>query len=539
MASAQTVIPNAGQVLRDIPQAPLVPTPQTDPSQQVDAAIDSRSSKTARFAVKAIVLSGNKEVPTAPLQTLVEGAKGPAVSLEQLDAAARRITAYYRRKGYAVARAYLPEQDITAGTVTIAIVEGHIAGHVLNNRSSLSNERVSKYLGDIQDGDVVRSTRIERGLLLLQDTPGISASHATLQPGASPGTSELLIDVLPAAAIGGDVSLDNYGGRYVGEYRLSSDVSLANPLKIGDQLSATGLTSGKNLQYGRLAYQVPVGADGLRVGVAYFDLHYKLGKEFAALDAHGTARSATLYAGYPLIRSAAGNLSATTSLEDKHLDDDVGATSTASRKNIQVVGFALSGLWQDGFSGGGVNRFNLAWTLGHLGIQPASTRAIDAASAQTQGEYSKLSYALSRQQRLASETWLLASLTGQLSSKNLDSSEKFSLGGPTGVRAYPTDEATGDSGYTATLELRQLLRPGIQGALFYDMGSIETNKHPFDAKASNRRTLSGAGLGVNITMGKLEVRTSLAWRVSGGAPKSIPASAAKTPALEVLASLAL
>ena len=39
---------------------------------------------------------------------------------------------------------------------------------------------------------------------------------------------------------------------------------------------------------------------------------------------------------------------------------------------------------------------------------------------------------------------LLASLSAQMTQKNLDSSEEFLLGGPFGVRAYPVNEGRGD-----------------------------------------------------------------------------------------------
>jgi hemolysin activation/secretion protein len=73
------------------------------------------------------------------------------------------------------------------------------------------------------------------------------------------------------------------------------------------------LTSGRNLSFARLAYQLPVGSDGLKVGAAYSDIHYKLGKEFETLQAHGTATSASVFAAYPFIRSQFRNLNGTVS----------------------------------------------------------------------------------------------------------------------------------------------------------------------------------------------------------------------------------
>ena len=56
--------------------------------------------------------------------------------------------------------------------------------------------------------------------------------------------------------------------------------------------------------------------------------------------------------------------------------------------------------------------------------------------------------------------FLFSATAGQLADKNLDTAEKFYLGGPGGVRAYPQGEATGDQGYRLSGELR-LLVPGL------------------------------------------------------------------------------
>ncbi|MCY1165783.1 Heme/hemopexin transporter protein HuxB [compost metagenome] len=538
-AWAQTPpVPDAGQVLRDLRQASPVPQPQAAPLQRIEESPDLSQKGEARVLVKSVTITGNQEIPGSELQPLVTGLVGAEQSLSQLNAAARRITAYYRRQGFAVARAYLPAQDITDGVVTISVIEGRISSHRIANNSLLSDEAASAYVGQVRDGDVIRSDQIDRGLLLLQDTPGVSSSRATLQPGASVGTSELLIEVNPAAPYSGNVVLDNYGSRYTGEYRLAGSFNLASPLKIGDQLTFNALTSGPSLSFGRIAYQLPVGSDGLRLGVAYFDTHYRLGREFEALQANGTASSTSVFAAYPFIRSQMKNLSGTIVLEDKKLNDRVDSTATQTGKKLQVTSLGLAGSLQDALWGGGINSFDLSLVLGNLNIQSPTALAIDAASAQTNGSYSRVAYTLGRLQRISNETFLSVSLSGQQAGKNLDSSEKFVLGGLNGVRAYPQGEASGDEGYKGTVELRQALMPNLQGTLFYDFGSIKINKNPFGAPASNSRNLSGVGLGLNASFDKVQLRAAVAWRTHGGGPTSLPASAVKTPTLLLQAILA-
>lgn len=529
--------PNAGQVLRDLQQAPAAPTPQAAPLQRIEEGQDVGKTGEATVSVKAITITGNSELPTAQLQPLVSSLVGTEQTLTQLNAAARRITAYYRNQGFAVARAYLPAQDITDGTVTIAVIEGRISSHKLNNESRLLDERANAYLAGIKDGDVIKAEQIDRSLLLLQDTPGVASSRATLQPGASAGTSELLIEVKPADTVSGNVTLDNYGSRYTGEYRVGGALNIANPFKIGDLISLNALTSGDGLSFSRIGYQLPVGSDGLRVGAAYFDVRYKLGREFAALLARGTASSTTVFASYPFIRSQFKNLNATLSYEDKTTTDFVDSTATVTGKKIKVTNLGLSGNLQDNLAGGGFNTFDVGLIQGNLAIQSPSALAIDALSAQTNGSYSKVTWGVSRLQRITNDTLVSFNINGQQAGKNLDSSEKFSLGGPTSIRAYPSGEGTGDEGYRGTLELRQNLMPSVQGVLFYDFGTVKINKSPFGSVANNNKTLAGAGFGVNTIISKVQLTASLAWRLSPDLPQSVPANTVKSATFWLQASI--
>ena len=536
-AQAQTIpTPNAGQVLREL-QVPAPAAPIAAPAARVEPALATTDNST-KVLVKSIVITGNQEIPTSDLSPLVSSLVGSEQTLAQLNAAARRITNYYRSRGFAVARALLPAQDITSGAVTISVIEGRVSSSRVANTSRLPDALVGSYIGEVKPGDVIRSSQIDRGILLLQDTPGIASSRATLQPGASVGTSELLIEVLPANLLSGSAMLDNYGSRYTGEYRLGGNFALASPLGRGDQLSFSALTAGSGLSFGRLAYQMPVGSDGLRLGAAYFDTRYKLGREFAALEAQGSANSTSVFAAYPFIRSPAKNLSGTASYESKNLNDRVNSTATVTDKKVGLTSLGLTGNLQDAFFGGGINSFDLTLVTGNLNIASAGALAIDTASAQTNGSYSKVTYGLSRLQRISNSTVISASFNGQQAGKNLESSEKFSLGGSTGVRAYPTGEASGDEGHKGAVELRHRWNANWQSTVFYDFGSItRINKTPFGAAASNSKNLAGAGIGLNVAFGKAQIKAALAWRLDGGLPASLPASAVKAPTFLVAASM--
>lgn len=501
-AWAQTP-PSAGQ-LQQIPTVPAAPGFLAPVQVPTEAASPNAAASTRAFRVQDLNLTGVSVYSANELLTVAGFEANSEQNLASLQAMADRITAHYRRDGYLLARAYLPAQEVRNGTITMTVLEGRYGAGTINNHSRLDRSVVTGLLGGINEGDVITAAPLEERLLLLSDVPGVQV-RSTLVPGASLGVSDLVVDVLPDAAFSGSVDADNAGNRYTGINRIGATVNLNNPTGMGDVLSFRGLTSGSGLRYGRASYQAPVGR--ARVGVAYSDLAYELGREFKALDAHGHARVASLFGSYPLLRSRQSNLTAGLTLEHKDFDDRQDAVGSISRKRAQVAVASLSGERRDTWGGGGLNSFSGAWSTGNLDIRSADALADDAASAGSDGHYNKLALAISRVQRVTESLSVSAALSGQMAGNNLDVSEKMSLGGMNGVRAYPEGEAYADEGYLFTLEARHQLRPidGVRGqvqlAAFVDAGEVKTNHSPW-VGGEHRRQLSGAGVGVYWTQSR-------------------------------------
>ncbi len=100
----------------------------------------------------------------------------------------------------------------------------------------------------------------------------------------------------------------------------------------------------------------------------------------------------------------------------------------------------------------------------------------------------------------------------QRATKNLDSSEQFSLGGPYGVRAYANGASSGDSGWQASLELRYVPMAGLQFAAFADAGRVWLSQHPWTDERNQRR-LSAAGLSITQAGPSHQVMAAMAWPV--------------------------
>ncbi len=523
--------PDAGQTSRELQQQPdIYPPPISEPviieNEQVPAI---KSDDSVRFNVSAIRVTGSIVFTDSELEALVADLAGEERSLVDMEVAAARITSHYRTQGYMVARAYLPAQDVEEGVVTINVLEGQVGEVQINNQSRLTNQAAREYLDGIQSGDVLQSKLANRALLLLGDTPGVGSARAAMQPGASVGTTDLIVDLTSSLPVTANITADNHGNYHTGERRVSADVSLISLYKQGDLISLNALTTDLHLTYGRAAFQRTIGSDGLRFGAAHSASRYRLGKELDALQAHGSSLSSSLFGVYPWVRDLNRNLNGTVMYERKKLIDSTIFTN--SFKRVKMISLGLSGNRRDNWGGSGLNSFEITIASGRLSMDDAS-RTIDLASAKSNGHFIKLNYNIKRTQQLPMANSLSVEFSGQRAGKNLNSSEKLYLGGADSVRAYPQGEDSGDEGHLVSLELRHTYSSALQVMVFYDAGSVKINRNNY-AAGSNTRYLAGAGIGIDAMLYGLHVNASVAWRTSSSDPVSEPST--RIPRLWLLA----
>lgn len=519
--------PSAGSQIQQIPPAPVpekaAPAIRIEPG----AAPETPASDAVKITVNSLQVTGARVYPEAELLALTGFKPGSELSLSDLRGMASKITERYRSAGYFVAQAYLPAQEIKDGVVTIAVIEGQYGKVAVRNQSHLSDGLVQRQLEGLNTGDTVAIAPLESRLLLLSDIPGVNVT-STLVPGASVGASDLIVDVAPGRRVTGSIDADNAGNRYTGEYRVGATVNLNNPAGLGDVASLRVLTAGSGLNYARASYQMQFGK--ATAGVAYSWMGYELGREFESLQASGTAKIASVYGRYPLIRSRNANLYAGLAFDAKTFQDRLDNPPSVTDKKAQVLMASLRGDNRDRLGGGGLTSYALTGTAGNIDIETPAMQAWDAAHAQSNGHFTKLGFSAMRLQRLSNSISLYAGINGQVASKNLDVSEKMELGGMYGVRAYPAGEAYADQGYVLNLEARMQLPRFSERQLgqlqligFVDTGSVTIHKNPWPGAGPNRRTLSGAGVGLNWSGAKnFMVRAYYAGKLGHEAATSAP-----------------
>ncbi|MGA2188196.1 MAG: ShlB/FhaC/HecB family hemolysin secretion/activation protein [Steroidobacteraceae bacterium] len=495
IACAQ-VPPDAGSLLQQIEkqQRPALP-PKSEPQFEPPPPLQSLGGATV--SVTAFRFVGNTLLSDAQLAPIVARFLNRPLDFAQLQNAAIAVATAYRKAGWVV-RAYLPEQDITGGTVSLQVVEARFgAVHVEGNPQHVSAGQLRRIAEAAQaPGAPLSADALDRALLLMGDLPGVTATGRLAQ-GQSQAQTDLVVAAADGPPISGNVIADNAGPRAMGAGRVIADVSLNSPVGIGDRLDAVLLGS-QGSNYARLDYSVPVGSDGWRAGVNASHLGYEvITAPFEALDAHGTSTTAGLEASYPILRSRLENLYFSFDADDKRFDNDSGG-AIATQYTIESISTGVYGNLFDSFGGGGASNASITVEQGEDDLGGSPNEGADALTTRTAGGFRKLRITASRLQFLTDHVSLYAGLTGQAASKNLDSSEKIYLGGADGVRAYPENEGGGSQGLLLDLESRERLPANFNTAQFLDWGSVQINKdNDFSgAAAPNTVTLKGAGVSV-------------------------------------------
>ena len=507
---------DAGSLLQEVErQRPAPAAPREGPVLDVPPLLDPTAAPTAQFTVKNFTFTGNTKVRSATLEAALAPYLNRPIEFRDLQEATNVVADTYAKAGW-LARAFIPRQDITDGTVQIHIIEAVYGGSMIQGEFRHAPSELVKGIVDAQNrqGEVLSLANVERGLLLADDVPGISVV-GSLTAGQNTQETDVLISVQDTPWYTGRLQVDNQGNRSTGENEVSLNAALNGLLGMGDQFTAYGLYS-EGLSFGSVGYSMPVNYTGMRLGVNYSTLGYRIvdGNLFASGQDRGTGFANTwgVEVSQPIIRSRNTNVLARIGYTNKLFDNRIGSQTT-SEYTVDVVALSLTATYLDPIGGGGYTTLTLTPSAGNVDYsrQPDFQRII-AATTQSEGQFAKLRYGLSRQQNLPKNFSLYANLRGQIASKNLDSSERFYLGGPFGVRAYPNNEGGGSQGNLLSLELRYRVIDPVQIAAFYDVGNIQVNKfNQFEGAAQpNRGTLQGAGLSVSWT-GPYNILVNATW----------------------------
>lgn len=180
------------------------------------------------------------------------------ITLGMVETVANTITRYYRERGFILAKAYIPQQHVRDGVVTLTLLLGELGEVDVQNNKRYSTKTIERTFKGLL-AQPVTNDRIEEKLFLTNDLPGLSA-QGYFEPGSQVGDTKLNVNVTSERWYDANVRVDNHGSERSGEYRLYTDFLLHNPLGIGDQLhiGLLGSFAPENSTYGSIRYNTIV-----------------------------------------------------------------------------------------------------------------------------------------------------------------------------------------------------------------------------------------------------------------------------------------
>jgi hemolysin activation/secretion protein len=453
--------PDAGAIQNQIEQTLRQPAPaQQAPVKSI--SVDTSSPADLRVVVSGFDFVGNTLIASDVLAKATSEYLDRPLTLTQLRQAGQLVVQLYKEAGWMV-NAFLPAQEIDKGRVRIQVVEARLGKVTYSGATSrVKTEQLDALVrAQLQAGEPIRQDRLERALLLLNDMPGLSSS-ASFSQGEQAGQTDLVIDLADKPQLVGQAGLDNMGTSLTGLGRMTANLSVNSPWQRGDLLSLSALKT-EGSHYGRVAYALPLGHDGLRVGAHASDMAYNAMSGTQRFK--GNASTLGLDGTYPLLRSQQKNVTVNALLDRKSFDNTNSLDSARdSDYGIRVGQIGVIANVLDTWAGGGANNAALMLTSGRVTPTPQAT------DPSTVGQFTKWQLSLSRVQTVTASLSATFATQVQRANKSLDGSEKLYLGGAYGVRAYPGSEGSASEGETFMLELNQKLNAAVTVGAFYDYG---------------------------------------------------------------------
>ena len=516
---------NTGAVVRAIEEATTLPfsewmesvtgkrlaSPKANKNHQiVEAAMDKvmeskevEQAAAALITLKTIQFQGVTILGDMELKGIVEPFLHTPMTYEQMLEIGMVVESYYRKNNY-LARAVLPPQDLTDGVLTVDVIE-----------SVFSKVEIEQELADMPNtqghvtaiiesqqriAEPLNTKSLDRALALANDVPGINV-QGSLRQGREAGETELLLKLYQGRTRQTELTMDNAGSRSTGAIRLMASMTWFNPADLADLLNIVAVhTQGSD--YARLAYSIPVGTDGWRMGVNASTMNYQVVVgEQGMVGAFGQAITKGMEWVYPLLRADDRSATVTLTADTKKFQNTSAQGLLMSDYEAKVMAAQVSGFYRDLNPGGGTGTYALQVSHGGINLDGSLSQQTDKNTVQTEGVFNKIRLNGTWQQPITTSTSAFVSYTGQLGDKNLDSSEKMQLGGMNGVRAYPTGEGSGSDGHLLQFELRQQLENGINMAAFYDWGQVYLQHDPNypGGPNNNRNIYKGFGASVGYT----------------------------------------
>jgi hemolysin activation/secretion protein len=444
-------LPGAVQPGRDrpTPEAPTEPDVQFHLESTQRSPVP-RAADSVHFQLKDIHILGSSVFTEQSFRPLFQNLIDHDTTLSNILDVADKIEAKYRSAGYALVRAFVPPQRVKDGVFTIKIVEGFVSSVAVEGVSGPTRDQTMSYLQNVVNEKPLELNDIERGLLLANDLPGVTAVGTLKARPDVPGSSELIVSE-DQPWVSADASVNNRGSHFSGIWTANADVQF-NGLVAADQLNLGVTTSPDASEQiaGRGEYKVAIGPDGLIGSVFGVYTHGEPGSTLAEFDVLTDSWATGTRLTYPVIRSRAFslNLNGGFAVQDAQIFE-LKSMASHDQWRVADIGFSALGVGQNGSES---FVFDLAQGLPILGATHDNSPELSRVDGKT--DFTKFTANGQIIRTIVDAFSVAVNASGQYSFSPLITGEQVSYGGTAIGRGYDPGATTGDDGIGGSLEFR-------------------------------------------------------------------------------------
>jgi len=365
------------------------------------------------------------------------------VTLGMIETVADTITQLYRERGFILAKAYIPKQQVRDGVVSLSLLLGELGDVEVEDHTRVSPDLIGRvFKNDLHKP--VANWKIDEALTLINDIPGLRA-QGFFSPGGQVGDTRMTVKVTEEKWTTMNVRLDNHGSKSTSENRAYADIYVHNPLGYGDELYVGVLNSYNpdSSTYGSIRYNSFILNPRWRASVGFSTNDFVSRNLRQAGASYFTGQSDVADASLKHVfkRSRVNNYSAEIKFMD--INTELDTQSNVTQENVKKTSLS--------FNFDLLNEKRRQLYLGYMALHQASTNESGGFDGATSGSESYLSFDLSMLSFLkipftSSESRIVWKSSGQYAGKSLSNLNQINLTGPTRTRGFGVNGLQTDDG---------------------------------------------------------------------------------------------
>lgn len=197
---------------------------------QIETSDTSLPAEKLSFPIRTLVLQGERLNRFPWLQPMLNKYAGRHIGKEGINLIVKRLTNELINQGYVTSRIVIPEQDLSSGTLRLAIVPG-IISQIRFDKADRSKNWHNAF--PTRPGDILNLRDLEQGLEQLKRVPSQDADFK-IEPGKNPGESEIVIHMTASQDVRAVLSFDDSGSKETGKLQSSVTLAFDNPFNMND-----------------------------------------------------------------------------------------------------------------------------------------------------------------------------------------------------------------------------------------------------------------------------------------------------------------